>query len=80
MVVGSNTPETELRLGADLVAAVGKSVRVRDRIAERRVTIHKHIPPTVGPLVADEKRLRQIFYNLLSMRFKSYIFHSQRVN
>ncbi len=51
----------------DLAAAVDAAIEgLRDRLTERGVKIDKRIPAEIGSLVADEKRLRQILYNLLS--------------
>lgn len=51
----------------DLNAAVDAAIEgLRDRLAERDITIKKRIPSSIGSLIADEKRLRQILYNLLS--------------
>lgn len=58
----------ELELSdVDLGEAIDSAVEgVRDRLAEREITVEKRIPASIGSLVADEKRLRQILYNLLS--------------
>jgi len=39
---------------------------VQDRIADKHIKVEKQIAHGTGSLVADEKRLRQILYNLLS--------------
>ena len=58
----------ELELSeVDLADAVDSAIDgVRDRLAERNITLEKRIPASIGSLLADEKRLRQILYNLLS--------------
>lgn len=51
----------------DLTEAIDAAIEgLRDRIQEKGVRIDKQIGPKIGSLVADEKRLRQILYNLLS--------------
>lgn len=51
----------------DLGEAVDSAIEgVRDRLSERNITLERRIPDSIGSLVADEKRLRQILYNLLS--------------
>lgn len=51
----------------DLAKAIDAAVDgLRDRLAEHHVKVEKRIAPEVGSLVADEKRLRQILFNLLS--------------
>ncbi|MGD9737801.1 MAG: PAS-domain containing protein [Bauldia sp.] len=51
----------------DLPAAVQASIDgLRDRLAEAGIVVDARIPSNIGTLVADEKRLRQILYNLLS--------------
>ena len=51
----------------DLAGAIDAAVEgVRDRIAEREVKLETRIADGTGSLLADEKRLRQILYNLLS--------------
>jgi len=51
----------------ELTAAVDAAIEgLRDRIDEKDLSIMRRIPKDVGMLVADEKRLRQILYNLLS--------------
>lgn len=51
----------------ELADAVDAAIEgVRDRIAEKQVRIEKQIAPRTGSLIADEKRLRQILYNLIS--------------
>ncbi len=58
----------ELELSeVDLDEAVDSAIEgVRDRLTEHNITLEKRIPASIGSLVADEKRLRQILYNLLS--------------
>jgi len=49
---------------AETVAAATEGVR--DRLRESRLKLDTHLPPDLGSFVADEKRIRQILYNLLS--------------
>lgn len=58
----------ELDLGeVDLAATIDAAIEgVRDRVSERNIRIAKKIDSDTGTLIADEKRLRQILYNLLS--------------
>jgi signal transduction histidine kinase len=39
---------------------------LRDRIAEARIDLRLDVPEDIGSFVADEKRIRQVLYNLLS--------------
>ena len=51
----------------ELAAAVDAAIDgLRDRIHEKGLTVDRQIAKDVGTLVADEKRLRQILFNLLS--------------
>ncbi|MCX5477887.1 PAS-domain containing protein [Kaistia geumhonensis] len=49
---------------ADTVAAATEGVR--DRLRESRLKLETRLPADLGNFVADEKRIRQILYNLLS--------------
>jgi signal transduction histidine kinase len=51
----------------DLTGAIDAAVEgLRDRLDERDIKLDKRISAEIGTMVADEKRLRQILYNLLS--------------
>lgn len=51
----------------DLRAAVEASIdTLSTRLAGTQITVDTRIPQDIGSLVADEKRLRQILYNLLA--------------
>ncbi|GGB47322.1 two-component sensor histidine kinase [Roseibium aquae] len=51
----------------DVAAAVQAAVEgLKDRLAEAQIDLRTHIPSDIGNIVADEKRLRQILYNLIS--------------
>jgi len=51
----------------DVAAAVEAAVEgLKDRLAEARIDLRTHIPDDIGVMIADEKRLRQILYNLIS--------------
>jgi signal transduction histidine kinase len=53
----------EVDVAATVAAAAAD---VRDRMDEKRLRLETMIAPDVGGLIADEKRLRQILFNLLS--------------
>jgi len=51
----------------DIVATVeAATVGVRDRLAEARIDLVLDVPVDVGTFQADEKRVRQVLYNLIS--------------
>lgn len=51
----------------DLATTVQAAVEgLRDRLTESGIRLSTWIDPNIGPLIADEKRLRQILYNLLA--------------
>ncbi len=51
----------------DVAATVEAAVEgLKDRIAETQITLHTHVPDNVGTILADEKRLRQVLFNLIS--------------
>ena len=58
----------ELELApVDLSGTVDSAIEgLKDRIREKDLSIDKAIPADVGSLLADERRLRQILFNLLS--------------
>ncbi len=58
----------ELDLSAvDIAATVDSAiVGLKDRIAEARIQLTTDVPAEIGTFVADEKRIRQVLYNLLS--------------
>lgn len=58
----------ELELGSvDLAAVVAAATEgLQDRIKEARLTVATDIAPEIGTFTADEKRVRQVIYNLLA--------------
>ncbi|MEW5420450.1 ATP-binding protein [Amorphus sp. 3PC139-8] len=58
----------ELELGEVDVASIVASATegLQDRIKEARLTVRTGIAPEVGTFAADEKRVRQVVYNLLA--------------
>ena len=58
----------ELELGVvDIRSAVDAAVEgVRDRLTEAAITLDLRVPPSIGSFIADEKRIRQVLFNLLS--------------
>ncbi len=58
----------ELDLSAvDIAATVDSAiVGLKDRITEARIQLATDVPADIGTFVADEKRIRQVLYNLLS--------------
>jgi signal transduction histidine kinase len=38
----------------------------KDRIAEARINLRTQVPDNIGNMIADEKRLRQVLFNLIS--------------
>ena len=58
----------ELELSeVDVAATVEAAVEgLKDRIAETQITLHTHVPDNIGTILADEKRLRQVLFNLIS--------------
>ncbi|MCX5513683.1 two-component sensor histidine kinase [Kaistia algarum] len=57
-----------LELGdVDVAATISAATEgVRDRLVESRIRLETSIAPDIGSFVGDEKRVRQILYNLLS--------------
>lgn len=58
----------ELDLGqVDVAATVDAAVEgLKDRLAEAHIVLRTHVPDDIGSMLADEKRLRQVLYNLIS--------------
>ncbi|HUG60576.1 MAG TPA: ATP-binding protein, partial [Methylomirabilota bacterium] len=54
---------SEVDIAATAEAAIAG---LRDRLAEARITLLNSVPADIGGFVADEKRVRQILFNLLS--------------
>ena len=58
----------ELDLGeVDVASTVSAAVEgLKDRIAEAQINLRTHVPENIGMMVADEKRLRQVLFNLIA--------------
>ncbi|MEP3046876.1 MAG: ATP-binding protein [Roseibium sp.] len=58
----------ELDLGdVDVASTVSAAVEgLKDRIAEAKISLHTQVPDNIGNMIADEKRLRQVLFNLIS--------------
>lgn len=58
----------ELDLGeVDVAATVSAAVEgLKDRLNETRITLRTQVPSDIGTMFADEKRLRQVLFNLIS--------------
>ncbi|WP_319772466.1 ATP-binding protein [Breoghania sp.] len=58
----------ELDLGEVVIsdAVKGAIEGVKDRLAEARIDLRVDVPEDMGSFVADERRLRQVLYNLIS--------------
>ncbi|ADZ72617.1 Alkaline phosphatase synthesis sensor protein phor [Polymorphum gilvum SL003B-26A1] len=58
----------ELDLGevdvADTVAAAVEGLK--DRLADAKIVLRTHVPGDIGTLYADERRLRQVLFNLIA--------------
>ncbi len=51
----------------DVARTVAAAVEgLKDRIADSGITLRTHVPDDVGKLQADERRLRQVLFNLIS--------------
>ena len=51
----------------DIAGTVESAITgLRDRLAEARIVLVNDVPSSIGSFVADEKRVRQVLYNLLS--------------
>ncbi|MET1413245.1 ATP-binding protein [Roseibium sp. HPY-6] len=58
----------ELDLGeVDVASTVSAAVEgLKDRIAEAKISLRTHVPDDIGVIVADERRLRQVLFNLIA--------------
>ncbi|MEQ8779454.1 MAG: PAS-domain containing protein [Roseibium album] len=58
----------ELDLGeVDVASTVSAAVEgLKDRIAEAKINLRTNVPENIGVIVADEKRLRQVLFNLIA--------------
>ncbi|WP_306142475.1 PAS domain-containing sensor histidine kinase [Roseibium sp. MMSF_3412] len=58
----------ELDLGeVDVASTVSAAVEgLKDRIAEAQISLRMDVPENIGVIVADEKRLRQVLFNLIA--------------
>ncbi|MTI00285.1 PAS domain-containing sensor histidine kinase [Roseibium sp. RKSG952] len=58
----------ELDLGeVDVAATVDAAIEgLQDRLKEARINLRTHVQGDIGVMVADEKRLRQVLFNLIS--------------
>lgn len=58
----------ELDLGeVDVADTVEAAVEgLKDRIAEARINLRTQVPDDIGNMIADERRLRQVLFNLIS--------------
>lgn len=58
----------ELDLGdVDVASTVSAAVEgLKDRIAEAKISLRTQVPDDIGNMIADEKRLRQVLFNLIS--------------
>jgi len=58
----------ELELSrVDIRSAVDAAVEgIRGRLADTGITLDIRVPPAIGSFIADEKRVRQVLFNLLS--------------
>lgn len=63
-----DTGEMALTLGAvDIQDTIKAAIEgVQDRIADTRLRLEIDVAPSIGVMVADAKRLRQVLFNLLS--------------
>lgn len=51
----------------DVAEAVDAAVEgLKDRMAEAQISLRAHVPDDIGTIIADEKRLRQVLFNLIS--------------
>ncbi len=51
----------------DIRSAVDSAVEgIRGRLADTGITLDIRVPPAIGSFIADEKRVRQVLFNLLS--------------
>lgn len=58
----------ELELSeVDVATTVEAAVEgLKDRLEEAKITLRTHVPENIGTILADEKRLRQVLFNLIS--------------
>jgi signal transduction histidine kinase len=58
----------ELDLGeVDVASTVSAAVEgLKDRLTEAHISLRTHVPDDIGMMVADEKRLRQVLFNLIA--------------
>ncbi|WFE89651.1 PAS-domain containing protein [Roseibium porphyridii] len=58
----------ELDLGeVDVASTVSAAVEgLKDRIAEAKINLRTQVPADIGMMIADEKRLRQVLFNLIA--------------
>ncbi|WP_417688400.1 ATP-binding protein [Roseibium sp.] len=54
---------SEVEVSKTVAAAVEA---LKDRIAEAQISLNTSVPEDIGTMVADEKRLRQVLFNLVS--------------
>lgn len=51
----------------DVAATVAAAVEgLRDRLEEDQILLQTHVPDDIGTMIADEKRLRQVLFNLIA--------------
>lgn len=51
----------------DVAKTVAAAIEgLQDRIADAQITLRTHVPGDIGTLLADEKRLRQVLFNLIA--------------
>src|SRR5690606_5411830 len=64
--IDAGTMELELSR-VDIKGAVEAAIEgMRGRLAESGTALDIHVPPGIGSFIADEKRVRQVLFNLLS--------------
>ncbi|WP_415714327.1 ATP-binding protein [Roseibium sp.] len=58
----------ELDLGeVDVASTVSAAVEgLKDRLTETQISLRTHVPEDIGMMIADEKRLRQVLFNLIA--------------
>ncbi|WP_417693964.1 PAS-domain containing protein [Roseibium sp.] len=51
----------------DVAATVAAAAEgLKDRLEDARISLNTHVPDDIGTIVADEKRLRQVLFNLIA--------------